>query len=107
MGKPCHKLSVLAWMIYSYMQTTKQLDETRKENKKETRELRAEAKEEEQKIRDRFEVVINDLNKDRSLLVEGFSGRIDRLERGQKKLFAILEPMKDQIVELRIKTGHE
>ncbi len=95
----------LAWMIYSYTQTTKQLDETRKENKEETRELRKEAKSEEQRIRDRFEQVIQDLNKDRTKLVDGFSNRIDSLERGQRKLFAILEPMKDQIVELRIKNG--
>tara|TARA_Y100000114_G_C11750638_1_gene324100 strand:- start:1235 stop:1516 length:282 start_codon:yes stop_codon:yes gene_type:complete len=92
-------------MIYSYTQTTKQLDETRKENKEETRELRKEAKSEEQRIRDRFEQVIQDLNKDRTKLVDGFSNRIDSLERGQRKLFAILEPMKDQIVELRIKNG--
>ena len=95
----------LGWMIYSYMQTSKQLDATRAENKKETKELRIEAKAEEQRIRDRFEQVIQDLNKDRSLLVEGFSGRIDSLERGQRKLFAILEPLKEQIVELRIKNG--
>ena len=95
----------LAWMIYSYTQTTKQLDETRKDNKEETRELRKEAKSEEQRIRDRFEQVIQDLNKDRTKLVDGFSNRIDSLERGQRKLFAILEPMKDQIVELRIKNG--
>ncbi len=95
----------LGWMIYSYMQTSKQLDATRAENKQETKELRIDAKAEEQRIRDRFEQVIQDLNKDRSLLVEGFSGRIDSLERGQRKLFAILEPLKEQIVELRIKNG--
>lgn len=93
----------LAWMIYSYVQTNKDLKETREQSRTEAREIRAEARAEEGEIRKRFEKVIEDLNKDRSQLVEGFSSRIDSLERGQKKLFAILEPMKEQIVELRVK----
>jgi len=93
----------LGWMIYSYMSTNKDLKETREQSRAEARELRAEAKAEEQEIRKRFDKVIEDLNKDRTQLVETFSSRIDSLERGQRKLFAILEPMKEQIVELRIK----
>lgn len=93
----------LAWMIYSYVQTNKDLKDTREQSRTEAREIRAEARAEEGEIRKRFEKVIEDLNKDRSQLVEGFSSRIDSLERGQKKLFAILEPMKEQIVELRVK----
>jgi hypothetical protein len=93
----------LGWMIYSYVQTQRDLKETREQSRAESRELRAEAKAEEQEIRRRFDKVISDLNKDRTQLVETFSNRIDSLERGQRKLFAILEPMKEQIVELRIK----
>tara|TARA_R100000329_G_scaffold147951_1_gene136160 strand:- start:2574 stop:2945 length:372 start_codon:yes stop_codon:yes gene_type:complete len=93
----------LGWMIYSWFQTNKALEETRKEQKEEREKLQAEHKADEQKIREKFEKVIEQLNQDRKLLVEGFSGRIDSLERGQKKLFAILEPIKEQIVELRIK----
>ena len=93
----------LGWMIYSYIQTNKDLKETREQSRAEARELRAEAKAEETEIRKRFDKVIRDLNNDRSQLVETFSNRIDSLERGQRKLFAILEPMKEQIVELRIK----
>ena len=65
--------------------------------------MRIEAREEEARIRDRFESVIADLQQDRQVLVEGFSGRIDSLERGQKKLFALLEPIKEQMQEIKIK----
>jgi translation initiation factor IF-3 len=93
----------LAWMIYSYVQTQKDLKETREHGRQESKEIRAEARQEEQEIRARFESVIADLNKDRTKLVEGFSGRIDSLERGQRKLFALLEPMKEQIHEIKLK----
>ena len=93
----------LGWMIYSYMQTNKALEKTREESKSEMKELRAEQKKEETEIRSKFEKVIEGLNEDRKQLVESFSGRIHSLERGQKKLFAILEPLKDQIQEIRVK----
>lgn len=93
----------LGWMIYSYVQTQKDLKQTREESKQELRELRIEAREEESRIRDRFESVIKDLNQDRKTLVEGFSNRIDSLERGQRKLFALLEPMKEQMSEIKMK----
>lgn len=93
----------LGWMIYTYLQTQKDLKQTREDSKTEMREIRTEARDEEARIRDRFEAVIKDLNQDRKVLIEGFSGRIDSLERGQKKLFALLEPMKEQIQEIKIK----
>ena len=93
----------LGWMIYTYLQTQKDLKQTREDSKTELRELRTEAREEEARIRDRFEAVIADLQQDRQILVEGFSGRIDSLERGQKKLFALLEPIKEQMQEIKIK----
>lgn len=93
----------LGWMIYSYITTSKDLKETREQSRAEMRELRAEARDEEVRIRERFEGVIRDLNQDRTALVEGFSGRIDSLERGQRKIFAILEPLKEQIQEIKIK----
>tara|TARA_R100000315_G_C5223126_1_gene134670 strand:- start:1057 stop:1428 length:372 start_codon:yes stop_codon:yes gene_type:complete len=80
----------LAWMIYSYTQTNKQLEKTREESKKEIKDLRAEQKTEEAEIRSKFENVILGLNEDRKQLVEGFSNRIDSLERGQKKIFKLL-----------------
>lgn len=93
----------LGWMIYSYVQTQKDLKETREQSRQEAREIRQEARKEETEIRTRFEKVIGDLTKDRTKLVESFSNRIESLERGQKKLFAILEPLKEQIHEIRLK----
>jgi len=93
----------LGWMIYTYLQTQRDLKQTREDSKTELRELRTEAREEEARIRGRFEAVIADLQQDRQVLVEGFSGRIDSLERGQKKLFALLEPIKEQMQEIKIK----
>ena len=93
----------LGWMIYSYVTTNKKLEKTQEDYKLDMKELRQEGKIEEAEIRDKFDKVIEGLNQDRKHLVEGFSGRIDSLERGQRKLFAILEPLKEQIQEIRIK----
>ena len=96
----------LAWMIYSYIQTNKDLEKTREESKKEAREIRTDAKEEEERVRLRFEKVITDLNQDRKMLVEGFSSRIDSLERGQKKIFMLLgelSEVKDKITKIELK----
>ena len=96
----------LAWMIYSYIQTNKDLEKTREESKKEAREIRTDAKEEEERVRLRFEKVITDLNQDRKMLVEGFSSRIDSLERGQKKIFMLLDELsevKDKITKIELK----
>ena len=89
----------LAWMIYSYITTNKQLETTRAESKKEMKELRLESKAEETEIRAKFEKVIHGLNQDRKELVESFSGRIDSLEKGQRKIFMLLE----QIQEIKSK----
>ncbi|MAP53296.1 MAG: hypothetical protein CL605_00175 [Altibacter sp.] len=93
----------LGWMIYTYLQTQKDLKQTREDSKTEMREIRTEARDEEARIRDRFEAVIKDLHQDRKILIDGFSTRIDSLERGQKKLFAILEPIREQIQEIKLK----
>ena len=85
----------LAWMIYSYTQTNKQLEKTREESKKDMKELRLESKAEETEIRRKFEKVIEGLNIDRKALVESFSGRIESLEKGQRKIFMLLEQIKE------------
>ena len=96
----------LGWMIYSYVQTNRDLKETREQSRQEAREIRTEAKVEEQRVRDRFEKVIKDLNEDRNKLVEGFSNRIDSLERGQKKIFHLLgelSEVKEKITKIEMK----
>lgn len=89
----------VGFLLYQYWDQRK----TNKEQRDEMKEIRKEAREQEDVIRGRFEKVIGELNKDRDQLVSGFSTRIHALERGQKKLFAILEPLKEQIQEIRIK----
>lgn len=89
----------VGFLLYQYWDQRK----TNKEQRDEMREIRIEAKANEDAVRGRFEKVITELNKDRDQLVDGFSTRIDSLERGQRKLFAILEPLKEQIHEMRLK----
>ena len=89
----------VGFLLYHYWDQRK----TNKEQRDEMREIRTEAKDQEREIREKFERVIKGLNQDRDQLVDAFSSRIDSLERGQKKLFAILEPLKEQIHEMRLK----
>lgn len=89
----------LGFLLYQYWDQRK----TNKEQQQEMREIRLEARANENAVRERFERVVSELNKDRDQLLDGFSTRIDSLERGQKKLFAILEPLKEQIHEMRLK----
>jgi chaperonin cofactor prefoldin len=86
----------VGFLLYQYWDQRK----TNKEQRDEMREIRIEAKVNEDAVRQRFEKVITELNKDRDQLVDGFSTRIDSLERGQRKLFAILEPLKEQIHDI-------
>lgn len=89
----------VGFLLYQYWDQRK----TNKEQRDEMREIRTEAKAQEKEIREKFERVIKGLNADRDQLVDAFSSRIQSLERGQKKLFAILEPLKEQIHEMRLK----
>ena len=89
----------VGFLLYQYWDQRK----TNKEQRDEMKDIRKEARDQEEIIRERFEKVIQELNQDRDHLVSSFSDRIMSLERGQKKLFAILEPLKEQIQEMRIK----
>ena len=89
----------VGFLLYQYWDQRK----TNREQQQEMREIRLEARANEDAVRARFEEVVRNLNKDRDQLIDGFSSRIDSLERGQRKLFAILEPLKEQIHEMRLK----
>lgn len=93
----------LAWMIYIYLQTNKQLEKTRTENTQERNAMYVQHRSDEEAIRNRYDKIISDLNQDRKGFLDGISGRIDTLERGQDKIFNLLEPLKDQIQEIKIK----
>ena len=93
----------LAWMIYTYLQTNKQLEKTRAENTQERNAMYIQHRADEEMIRTRYDKVISDLNHDRKGFLDNISGRIDTLERGQEKIYQLLEPLKDQIQEIKIK----
>ena len=96
----------VAFLLYMWHSQRKDLQEY----KKEIRELRKEGKEEEQRIRDRFGEVIIGLQTDKAELVKSVEAKLadldsktSSLEKGIKRLFSMLERMKEQINELKIK----
>ena len=96
----------VAFLLYNWHVSRKDMMLYREEMK----EIRAEAKAEEQRIRDRFESVISDLQGDRDQLVKGLESKMSALdiktaslEKGIKKLFSLLDRLKEQINELKIK----
>lgn len=89
----------LGWMIYQY-HAQQVVNANQRE---EMREIRRDSKAEEKELRERYAIVIKDLQKDRDDLVSNLSKKTDSLERSIQKIFAILEPMKEQIQEMKIK----
>ncbi len=96
----------VAFLLYNWHVSRKDMQLYRQEMK----EIRTDAKAEEKRIRERFESVISDLQGDRDQLVKGLETKIadldaktTSLERGIKKLFGMLDRLKEQINELKIK----
>lgn len=89
----------LGWMIYQYHAQSKINAEQRTEMK----EIRSASKKEEKEIRARYDKVIKDIQEDRDQLVQDLSKKQDSLERSIRKIFAILDPIKQQIQEMQIK----
>ena len=68
--------------------------------------LRKESKEEEAALRDRYQKVIEEYSEDRKSLVNSLEKRILSLEKGIKKVFLLLDDLKqikDQVNQLTIK----
>jgi len=89
----------LGWMIYQYHAQAKVNDEQRKEMK----EIRRDGKQEEKELRERYTKVIADLQTDRDALVSDLSKKTENLEKSIHKIFSIIEPMKEQKQEMKIK----
>ena len=96
----------VAFLLYNWHVSRKDMILYRSEMK----EIRTEAKAEEQRIRERFESVISDMQGDRDKLIKGLESKIgaldaksSSLEKGIKKLFLLLDRLKEQINELKIK----
>lgn len=88
----------VGFLLYQYWDQRK----TNKEQRDEMREIRNEARTQEELIRGKFEKVIAQLNNDRSQLIDSFSIRIESLERGQDKLIKLLEPIQTKLQEIEI-----
>ena len=66
-------------------------------SRRDYKELKKEAKEEQEKIRARFEAIIKDLNADRDSITTA------SLEKSIRKLFAVIDKLKESINDLKIK----
>ena len=92
----------VAFLIYMYTQQRKDLREQREDMKA----LRSESKQEEEKLRQRYQIVIADLSKDREEMRESLERRILSVEKSIRKIFSLLEELKSMrqtVQELQIK----
>jgi hypothetical protein len=88
----------VGFLLYQYWDQRK----TNREQRDEMREIRLEGKTQEELIRNKFEKVVEQLNQDRTHLIESFSTRIESLEKGQEKLLSLMEPLQIKIQEIEI-----
>ena len=87
----------VGFLLYQWWDSRKLFREQRAEMK----DLRLEAKQEENKLRDRFDAVIRTLNEDKDQLIEALQKRIlalekrfESVERSIRKLFVSIEDLK-------------
>ena len=91
---------LVAFLIWNYWRNTKQLEEYRKEMKSDRDEYERKREEGIEQIRQRYMKVIEDLKEDKK---GGIEDRLTSLEKGMKRLFSLMDKMKEQINELKIK----
>ena len=91
----------LGFIIWQYLTAQKDLKEQRskmedirKEQMDQIKDMRTEAKEDESVLRNRFETVIKELNADRDSLVSQLETRIQAVEKQIRKIFHALEDLK-------------
>ena len=80
----------IAFLLYQYWQQRKDMGLMQERYEA----LRKESKEEEEKLRVRYQKVIEDYSKDRQNLVDSLEKRILSLEKSIRKIFSILEELK-------------
>lgn len=110
----------IAFLLYNWWDARKtqeknleKLDSQNREYHTKLDQIRIESRQEEEKLRDRYQVVIADLAKDRDALLKVFDAKIsdlekklESLERAIKKIFVHLDELKgvkDTVAELKIK----
>tara|TARA_Y100000310_G_C20564428_1_gene754718 strand:- start:503 stop:877 length:375 start_codon:yes stop_codon:yes gene_type:complete len=92
----------VAFLVYQYYLMRKDISAQRADYQS----LRKESKEEEAALRDRYQKVIEEYSEDRKSLVNSLEKRILSLEKGIKKVFLLLDDLKqikDQVNQLTIK----
>jgi len=90
----------LAFLVYNWYQMSKQNEAYRLEMKNDRDEYERKREEGIEKIRERYQVVIEDLKQQKS---NGIEERLVSLEKGIKKLFHLIDKLKEEINDLKFK----
>lgn len=90
----------LAFLMYNWYQMSKQNEEYRKEMKADRDAYEDKREKAIEEIRGRYMAVIDDLKEEKK---GGIEDRLTSLEKGIKKLFVLIDKLKEEINELKIK----
>lgn len=110
----------IAFLLYNWWDARKtqeknleKLDAQNREYHTKLDQIRIESRQEEEKLRERYQIVISDLGRDRESLLKLFDSKIsdlekklESLERSIRKIFVHLDELKgvkDTVAELKIK----
>tara|TARA_R100000655_G_scaffold24339_2_gene48932 strand:+ start:479 stop:835 length:357 start_codon:yes stop_codon:yes gene_type:complete len=90
----------LAFVIYNWWQQGRMIEAYRVEMKNDRDEYERKREKAIEDIRGRYMAVIDDLKEEKK---GGIEERLTSLEKGMKRLFALMDKLKDEINELKIK----
>ena len=90
----------LAFVIYNWWKQGKMIEDYRIEMKNDRDQYERKREEAIEGIRQRYVKVIDDLKEEKK---GGIEDRLTSLEKGMKRLFALMDKLKDEINELKIK----
>jgi len=90
----------LAFVIYNWWKQGKMIEDYRIEMKNDRDQYERKREEAIEGIRQRYVKVIDDLKEEKK---GGIEERLTSLEKGMKRLFALMDKLKDEINELKIK----
>ena len=90
----------VGFLVWNWWYNTKQLEEYRKEMKSDRDEYERKREEGIETIRQRYVKVIEELKEDKK---GGIEDRLTSLEKAMKKLFLMIDKLKEEINELKIK----
>ena len=90
----------VGFLVWNWWYNTRQLEEYRKDMKADRDEYERKREEGIEKIRVRYVKVIEDLKSDKK---GGIEDRLSSMEKAIKKLFVMMDKLKEEINELKIK----